>query len=100
MNTRRKTLWIAIVGAGLAMAGAAQAQDEYGFEDTSAAKPRVVYENFIELGGGYTDDGNGKFGEYTSGLTDAFQDEGGFPVGALRLSGGDDATARAWEVSA
>ena len=100
MNTRRKTLWIAIVGAGLAMAGAAQAQDEYGFEDTSAAKPRVVYENFIELGGGYTDDGNGKFGEYTSGLTDAFQDEGGFPVGSLRLSGGDDATARAWEVSA
>ncbi len=100
MNTRRKTLWIAIVGAGLAMAGTAQAQDEYGFEDASAAKPRLVYENFIELGGGYTDDGNGKFGEYTSGLTDAFQDEGGFPVGALRLTGGDNATARAWEVSA
>ncbi len=100
MNTRRKTLWIAMVGAGLAMAGAAQAQDEFGFEDTSSAKPRPVYENFIELGGGYTDDGNGKFGEYTSGVTDAFQDEGGFPVGALRLTGGDDATARAWEVSA
>ena len=100
MNTRHKTLWIAIVAAGFAMAAGVRAQDEYGFEDTSAAKPGAVYENFIEIGGGYTDDGNGKFGEYTTGVTDALQDEGGFPVGALRLSGGDDSTARSWEVSA
>ena len=53
MNTRHKTLWIAIVAAGFAMAAGVRAQDEYGFEDTSAAKPGAVYENFIEIGGGY-----------------------------------------------
>lgn len=100
MNTKRKTLWIAIVGAGLATAGAARAQDEYGFQDESAAKPKPMYENYIEIGGGYTDDGNGKFGEYTTGVTDAFQEQGGFPVGSLRLSGGDESVARSWDVSA
>ena len=100
MNTKRKTLWIAIVGAGLATAGVARAQDEYGFEDESAAKPKPIYENYIEIGGGYTDDGNGKFGEYTTGVTDAFQEQGGFPVGSLRLSGGDESVARSWDISA
>jgi MtrB/PioB family decaheme-associated outer membrane protein len=100
MNTKRKALWLAVVVAGFAMAGAARAQDEFGFEDEGAPKAKPVYENYIEVGGGYTGDGNGKFGEYTTGITDAFTDDGGFPAGSLRLSGGDDATARSWDISA
>jgi MtrB/PioB family decaheme-associated outer membrane protein len=100
MNTQRKTLWIAMAAASLAMAGNARSQEEYGFEDESAEKSKPVYENYIEIGGGYTEDGNGKFGEYTSGVTDAFLEDGGFPVGSVRLSGGDANTARYWEVNA
>jgi len=101
MNSKRKALWaaVAIASATLA-AGSVRAQDEYGFDDKSAPAAKPVLENFVELGGGYTDDGNGKFGEYTSGVNRAFQRDGGFAVGALNWGEKDAATARAWEVKA
>ena len=97
MNSKHKVLWLVIVAAGLG-AAATQAQDEFAFEDSSAAKIKPGYENHIVLGAGYTDDGNGKFGEYTSGLSDAFQDEGAFPVGSLHLGSSDPDAARSWDV--
>jgi MtrB/PioB family decaheme-associated outer membrane protein len=101
MNSKRKALWtaVAIASATLA-AGAVRAQDEFGFDDKSAPAAKPVYENYVELGGGYTDDGNGKFGEYTSGVNKAFQDDGGFAVGSLNWGETDAATATAWQVTA
>ena len=99
MNSKHKALWLAILGASLGAVGV-QAQEEFAFEDTSAPKAKPVYENHIELGGGYTDDGNGKFGEYTSGISDAYQDDGGFPVGSLHLGGSDPDAASSWDIKA
>jgi MtrB/PioB family decaheme-associated outer membrane protein len=97
MNVKRKVLWIAMVAGGLA-ADVARAQDDYGFEDESAEASRPVYDNYIELGVGNTEDGNGKFGEYTNSAVDAFKEDGAFPVGSLKLGGGDRDAAQAWEV--
>ncbi len=99
MDTTRKALCAALALASAALAsGASRAQDEYGFEDESAPAPRPAYDNYVEIGIGHTEDGNGKFGEYTSDVNDAFQDDGPFGVGGLRWSGRDADAARAWQV--
>jgi len=99
MNSKRTALCVAIATAAMASSGAF-AQDEFGFEDESAPVVKPVHENHIEFGVGYTDDGNGKFGEYNSGVNSALQSDGPFAVGGLRLSSSDSDNATAWQFEA
>ena len=73
-------------------------QAEDGIRDL--VRSRGLGDVYKRQGGGYTDDGNGKFGEYTSGISDAYQDDGGFPVGSLHLGGSDPDAASSWDIKA
>ncbi len=88
-----------VVPALIALLPVAHAADEYGFEDGTAAPP-ADYTNHVEIGIGFTDDGDGKFGEYGSGLNGALQSDGPFGFGSLRWGASDPASAQYWRIDA